>query len=556
MMKRLLFLMATMLPIVASAYDFELDGFYYNVISVSDLTLELTTDVEIKDRYNDTDNNKKYTGDIVIPEDIEYKGKKWAIAKICGTFKFCTEMTSVKIPSSVSEIGECSFVGCSSLKEINLSGGIKTIGKDAFFNSGIEKLSIPNNVTYVARCAFCNCNFLKEVIIEEGEEDIYFEGGNWQYGIFADCPTLESAIINRNYTFSNINNGTPPFRRCLSLKTLVLGGNFTSIPKYSFESCSSLTYAKMSNKIISIGDNAFEGCSMLDTIELESQLSIKSIADNAFKNCSSLKNTIICNGMTSIGNSAYEGCTSINSVDIVKTINNIGANAFNGCTSIKDIYVHNNVPISSVEESSFSGSSYLDAILHVPTGYIETYNNAPVWKLFLNIQEKKYGYALIYIVDSEEYKQYDMEEGESITPEAAPTKEGYTFSGWSEIPETMPAHDVTVTGTFSINSYKLTYMIDDKVYKETMYEYGATITPEPQPEGDYATFEWKDLPQTMPAHDVIVYASYTSGIIEVLMTTQRNIRIYSPNGKKLDKLQKGLNIVVLDDGTVKKVVVK
>jgi hypothetical protein len=48
----------------------------------------------------------------------------------------------------------------------------------------------------------------------------------------------------------------------------------------------------------------------------------------------------------------------------------------------------------------------------------------------------------------------------------------------------------------------------------------------------------------------------TSGIIEILMTTQRSVYINSPNGKKLDKLQKVLNIVVLDDGTVKKVVVK
>jgi hypothetical protein len=99
-------------------------------------------------------------------------------------------------------------------------------------------------------------------------------------------------------------------------------------------------------------------------------------------------------------------------------------------------------------------------------------------------------------------------------------------------------------------------MIDDQVYKETMYEYGATITPEPQPEGDYATFEWTNLPPTMPAHDVVVYASYTSGINKVLMTPQRNIRIYSPNGKKRDKLQKGLNIVIQEDGTVKKFIVK
>ena len=165
-------------------------------------------------------------------------------------------------------------------------------------------------------------------------------------------------------------------------------------------------------------------------------------------------------------------------------------------------------------------------------------------------------YKLMYMVDGAEYKSYEVEYGATITPETEPTKEGYTFNGWSEIPETMPAHDVTVTGTFSINSYKLTYMIDDKVYKEAMYEYGATITPEPQPEDDYATFEWIDLPQTMPAHDVVVYASYTSGIVELQVTRRQNVRIYSPNGKRLNTFQKGVNIIRMNDGKTKKIVVK
>ena len=120
----------------------------------------------------------------------------------------------------------------------------------------------------------------------------------------------------------------------------------------------------------------------------------------------------------------------------------------------------------------------------------------------------------------------------------------------------MPAHDLTVTGSFSINSYKLTYMIDDKVYKETMYEYGATITLEPQPEGDYASFEWIDLPQTMSAHDVVVHASYTTGIVELLMAKQQDVRIYSPNGKMLDNPRKGLNIIQYSNGKAQKVVVK
>lgn len=69
-------------------------------------------------------------------------------------------------------------------------------------------------------------------------------------------------------------------------------------------------------------------------------------------------------------------------------------------------------------------------------------------------------YTLKYVVDGVTYQTYQIQEGATITPEAYPTKEGYTFSGWSEIPKTMPAKDVTITGTFTknepvINTYTL-----------------------------------------------------------------------------------------------------
>ena len=116
--------------------------------------------------------------------------------------------------------------------------------------------------------------------------------------------------------------------------------------------------------------------------------------------------------------------------------------------------------------------------------------------------------------------------------------------------------DTKIVAWFSPNWYKLTYMIDDKVYKEIMYVYGATITPEPQPEGDYTTFEWTDLPETMPAHDVVVHASYTSGIVELMMNKQQDVRIYSPNGNRLNAPQKGLNIIRMNDSKSKKVIIR
>jgi len=118
-------------------------------------------------------------------------------------------------------------------------------------------------------------------------------------------------------------------------------------------------------------------------------------------------------------------------------------------------------------------------------------------------------YNLTYIIDGKTYKIVKLGNGAVITPEASPTKEGYTFSGWSSIPQTMPAYDVTVTGSFTINKYKLTYMLDNNIYKEVWYNYGAAIVMEPAPQGNYASFEWVDLLTTMPAHDVVVNARYT-----------------------------------------------
>lgn len=163
-------------------------------------------------------------------------------------------------------------------------------------------------------------------------------------------------------------------------------------------------------------------------------------------------------------------------------------------------------------------------------------------------------YKLTYQVDGMDYKTYDVEYGAAITAESSPTKEGYTFSGWSDIPATMPSHDVIVTGTFAINSYKMTYVIDEKVYKEFMYEFGAVIMPEPPPEGDYLTFEWQDLPQKMPAYDVLVRAVYTTDIVELIQTRTKDLRVYSLSGIMRNNTCKDLYVIRFSNGQTMKVV--
>lgn len=91
--------------------------------------------------------------------------------------------------------------------------------------------------------------------------------------------------------------------------------------------------------------------------------------------------------------------------------------------------------------------------MHVPYGALEAYKVIGPWKDFneiIAIEGSQRTFVLTYKVDGEVYKTYEVEEGEIIAPEQEPTKEGYTFSGWSEIPEEMPLHDVTITGTFKM----------------------------------------------------------------------------------------------------------
>jgi hypothetical protein len=167
-------------------------------------------------------------------------------------------------------------------------------------------------------------------------------------------------------------------------------------------------------------------------------------------------------------------------------------------------------------------------------------------------------YRLTYMVDGAEYKSYEVEYGAMITPEPAPSKEGYSFSGWSDIPSTMPVNDVTVTGSFNVNKYKLTYMVDGAEYKSYEVEYGANITPEAAPTKEGYSFSgWSDIPNTMPAKDVIVTGSFkeTTGIISVINDSPGAL-IYDMQGRRIDRLQKGVNIIHMNHGGYKKVVCK
>ena len=100
----------------------------------------------------------------------------------------------------------------------------------------------------------------------------------------------------------------------------------------------------------------------------------------------------------------------------------------------------------------------------------------------------------------------------NVTAPENPSKEGYTFNGWDiDIPVTMPAEDITLTATWTINSYTITFDSDGGTdISAITQDYQTAITAPENPSKEGYTFNgWDiDIPVTMPAEDITLTAKW------------------------------------------------
>jgi len=102
--------------------------------------------------------------------------------------------------------------------------------------------------------------------------------------------------------------------------------------------------------------------------------------------------------------------------------------------------------------------------------------------------------------------------GTKITAPADPTRKGYTFKGWDkEIPKTMPAENMTVKAQWEINRYTITFdTAGGSEIAPITQDYGTNITAPANPTRKGYTFKgWdKEIPETMPAENITVKAQW------------------------------------------------
>ena len=126
-------------------------------------------------------------------------------------------------------------------------------------------------------------------------------------------------------------------------------------------------------------------------------------------------------------------------------------------------------------------------------------------------------YSITYTINGEEYTAQTYEFGAAVSAPEYTVPEGHTFSGWN-IPETMPAENLVLDAALTVNSYSITYTINGAEYTAQTYEFGAVVSaPEyTVPEGH--TFSGWDIPETMPAENLVLDAALTVNSYSITYT--------------------------------------
>ena len=219
------------------AYDFEVDGIYYNITSYSDLTVEVTWGnqyVITSVNGNTKAYGNRYYGDIIIPKEVSFLGSTYTVTTI-GEDAFSAFYAGGSVSSS-NESERYSGI---------LSSYISSTRFHTAINSGLTSVTIPETVTCIEKGAFANCTRISAISLPPALREI------------KSCA----------------------FLGCSSITSMTFPNSIKNIGNYVFSFCDSLSSLTLSNSIESIGDAAFSGCSFTKLI---TPSAVTYIGSNAF----------------------------------------------------------------------------------------------------------------------------------------------------------------------------------------------------------------------------------------------------------------------------------
>ena len=379
------------LSISAYAYDFEVDGIYYTLLSLSEGTCSVSS------------GDILYENEVVIPENVSYKNKSLRVVAIdSDAFRGCINLSQIQMKDNIIKIGKSAFYGCSALQSIQFSNSIEIIedwtlaycssltaislpdntsilGSNIFNGcSAIENIQLPDALTKIGSQDLSSCSKLSELIFpsylqqigaiklakdvsiemnflgKDNSPDLYFNPEN---GVVIEDESVQSwgyphnrlhyAIISGNV------NSTIRLNRNIVIPEDSGNGNFTAYRYYAFENAPiNLTVGEF---VTSYDDekfyynkdniNDFTIQNSLLPLYLNITKSVNSILlDRDFSGKVLCSNVIIGDHVTSLPNMGFSKST-IKTISIPNSVESIGAYCFYDCRHLECIEIPESIKI-------------------------------------------------------------------------------------------------------------------------------------------------------------------------------------------------------------------
>lgn len=245
------------------------------------IRIEKTGEEESAQIYNPTQNYVYFSGDIKIPENLQYDGKTIEIEGIdIDTFLYTTNLESIDIPANITVIGEADTLNLNPFRYCNGLKSIEVDPENPAFSSrdGVlyskdgktliaypaskdgETFVIPEDVEYICSAAFAGCTNLKEIVVEES--NTYYEAIDGVLIRKEDGHLLAYPVgrEEKEYTVPEkvTSIGMEAFYNS-SLERIECGGQVINIETGAFHNCSGLAYVGGLDNVEYIDDSLFNG---------------------------------------------------------------------------------------------------------------------------------------------------------------------------------------------------------------------------------------------------------------------------------------------------------
>ena len=446
--KHMIAIIACIVAIHASAYDFVKDGIYYNISG---------TNVVVT--YKDTNYNS-YSGTVIIPSTVTYSGTTYNVVQINpSAFKNCTGLKRVVIPPSVKYLMNYAFQNCTGLTNITLPANFYSCYNYAFdgctnLKTIVYLSTTPNswNLNNFPQSVYSNAT----LVVPKGYKSTYESAGgalsNFSTIKEISCDFVEDAIF-----YNDLGNNTA---------SVTYASRFAEDYSGDIVIPQTVTHNGTTYTVTAIGYESLYDNDNLYSVSVPS--TVTEIDGHAFYSCSYLTQVNIPDGVSDINYCTFGECYSLPNITLPASVSWIAQNAFSGCSSLVNITCQATTPPMCVDSSCFPSSAYSNATLNVPSASLSQYQTTSVWSNFSNIVGKNYDFEYNGI--------YYMITGANTASVTYRDSDFNSYSGTVNIPSTVTHNGTTYTVTaigrsaFRVSSELTSVTIPNTV---TAINYGA-----------------------------------------------------------------------------------